>query len=82
MAWQDEKISKLVCTGFVLGACVLIFAGLFLWSALQPKGTLNCNSFGSYADIKAACANNPQLDKNHNGICCEIRLGFVHSMGL
>lgn len=49
---------------------------------LQPTGLLNCNSFGSYADIKAACVNNPQLDSNHNGVCCEDRLTSIHSVGL
>lgn len=72
IAWRDEKIDRLVQTGFLLGATVLILSGLFLWSVLQPKGTLHCSSFGSYADaLKAFKQGNTQLDSNHNGIPCE-----------
>lgn len=72
LAWRDEKIDGLVCTGFLLGAVVLILSGLFLWSVLQPKGTLHCSSFGSYADaLKAFKAGSTQLDGNHNGKPCE-----------
>lgn len=49
---------------------VITFSALW-WSLSQPKGRLNCHSFGSYsAMFDAFIHGSPQLDGNKDGKPC------------
>lgn len=45
---------------------------VILFLILQPKGSITCESFGSYYDIPLDWKiKYPQLDRNHDGIPCD-----------
>lgn len=69
----QETVSRLVYLTIALVGIILILLGALGWGYLQPKGRLNCSSFGSYADALHFYRQGgaSSLDRNHNGIPCE-----------
>lgn len=66
---------KVLFIGFTVAVCACIV--VVTWFLSQPKGTLTCESFGSYDQMyQAYNAGALNLDRDHDGCPCEAR--FPH----
>lgn len=72
---KAEVIRKMTKAWLVSSGLLLIAAGVIAWgwSVLEERGLapLTCAHFSSRSEAFPYLKDNPQLDKNKNGIPCE-----------